>query len=150
MQLTEIEMKHITGGKMRTQEEILQRIESIKDHDFFGWQTSDLIDYLDYSNAQKFLKPDVDEKTWEGTFVPVKQRMIEYMEFAWEKANNKRGISASRTMDHYKTWLWLDGAEKLSDGCDDYEFYGKPQLIEICKYLGIDSNQYDYGMRENE
>ena len=34
-------------------------------------------------------------------------------------------------------------------GFTDYEYYGKPQLIEICKYLGVDHLQYDDGVREN-
>ena len=69
--------------------------------------------------------------------------------FAWKKANNKRGISTQRSIDHYTSWLWLDGNEDLAEKIQNYTYYGKPQLIEICKYLNIDHSKYDDGIREN-
>ena len=71
------------------------------------------------------------------------------MEFAWDKANNCRGISASRSIDHYSVWIWLLGDEdKLSD-IRDYEYYGKPQLVEICELYGWDHSKWDDGVRTN-
>ena len=83
---------------MRTQEEILARINEIKGKDFFGFETSDLIGFLNYENAKPFLKEGVKKSAWKIEKRTPKEIMIDYMPFAWEKANNKRGISASRNM----------------------------------------------------
>ena len=135
---------------MRTQKEILNRIKIVEKDDFLGFQRSDLISYLDYENARPFLKDEISAEQWKKEDKTPKEIMINYLPFAWEKANNKRGISASRSMDHYTSWLWLDGDENLHKTLSDYEYYGKPQLIEVCKYLGIDYLQYDDGIREND
>ena len=131
---------------MKTQQEILNRIEEVKSNDFFGHQRSDLIDYLDFENAKPFLKDDVTAEQWEKESKSPKQVMIDYLSFAWEKANEKRSVSAARSMAHYTAWLWLDGDETLHKTLSDYSDYGKPELIEICKYLGVDHLQYDAGV----
>jgi hypothetical protein len=135
---------------MKTQEEILQRIEEVKENDFFGHQRHDLVSYLEFENAKPFLKEGVTVEQWQVETKTPKEKMTDYMEFAWNKANDKRGLSAARSMDHYTSWLWLDGDEELYKTLSDYEYYGKPQLIEICKYLGIEHTQYDDGVREND
>lgn len=128
---------------MKTQEEILQRMEEIKNDDFFGFQRSDLIEYLDFENAKQYLKPEVTEQEWnEREIKSPKEKMLDYMPFAWNKANNQRGLSAARSIDHYRAWLWLDGNEELSQNIADYDDYGRPQLRQICDYLGIDYKQY--------
>ena len=38
---------------MKTQKEILKKIEDYKDDDFLGVKRSDLIDYLDFENAKE-------------------------------------------------------------------------------------------------
>lgn len=129
----------------RTQEEIVARMEEIKDRDFFGHQRSDLLDYLDFEHAKPYLKEGVTPEQWEevlrDTMSP-NARMIDYMSFAWEKANGERGLSAARTMDHYTSWLWLDGDETLHKTLENYTEYGKPQLREICEYLGVNSTDF--------
>ena len=138
---------------MRTQEEILERIREVKDKDIFGFEWQSLADYLDYENVKPLIKEDVTRDKWKKETRTPKEVMIEYMPFAWDKANNKRGLSAGRSIYHYKAWLWLDGNDKLSEDIEHYNYYGKPQLIEICEeiceYLGIDHKQYDDGVREN-
>lgn len=135
----------------RTQNEILVRIEEIKKDDFFGFETSDLIEYLSFENAKQYLKDNVTKEQYNEdrqSIVP-KVQMIDYMPFAWEKANNFRGLSASRSMSHYRAWLWLDGDNELWKTLEDYQYYGKDKLVEICKYLGIDASQWDDGIRKN-
>lgn len=135
---------------MRTQQEILQRIRERENDDFFGYERSDLVDYLEYENAKPFLNDTTTKESWgkEPRKSP-KDVMIEYMPFAWDKANNFRGLSASRSMSHYISWLWLDGDDELWKTLEDYEFYGKPQLVKICGYLGLDSSKWDDGVRLN-
>lgn len=140
---------------MRTQREILDRIESDEADDMFDVQKSDLVDYLDFDNAKPYLNSDYikqvesGEEKWHEPKSPA-ENIKDYMPFAWEKANNKRGLSAARSLCHMKTWLWLDGYDELSESILDYEYYGKPQLIEICRLYGLDSDQWDDGIRENE
>lgn len=129
----------------RTQQEILNRIEEIEDDDFFGHQRGDLIEYLDFENAKKFLKDGTTAEQWneyQKEVLPPREKMIDYLAFAWEKAYGERGLSAARSMDHYTSWLWLDGDEELHKTLAFYTDYGKPQLEDICRYLGVDPAQY--------
>ncbi len=138
---------------MRTQEEIVARIKAREANDVFGFEVSEYVDYLDFEHAHPYLKEGVTEDEWEGprSLTEVKDAMKDYMEFAWGKANGCRGISASRSISHYVAWMWLDGQTEIADTLeDDYEFYGKPQLVQICEYLGIDHKQWDDGRRSNE
>ncbi len=137
---------------MRTQDEIVARIKDRKEHDFLGFEVSEYIDYLNYAYAKEFLKDDTTEERWEevrkGTKTPA-EAIKDYMSFAWDKANNCRGISAGRSLCHMIAWLWLDGkdwAKKL----EDYEYYGKPQLVRICKEYDIDWRALDDGRWTNE
>ena len=132
----------------RTQQQIIDRIEARKANDFIGFEISDYIDFLDFEHVKPYLKENVTADQWKQEGDP-KAAMIEYMPFAWEKANNCRGISACRSLSHYMAWLWLDGNEELANDIADYEYYGKPQLVKICEYLGIDSNRWDDGVRVN-
>lgn len=133
----------------RTQDEILNRILEVQDKDVLGFQRVDLIVYLDFDHAKQFLKEDAKKEEWKQEVRSPKEKMIDYMPFAWEKANNCRGISAARSISHYQAWLWLDGNEELAEKIEDYEFYGKPQLVMICEYLGLDHSRWDDGIRTN-
>jgi hypothetical protein len=118
----------------------------------FGFQRNDMLEHLDFDHAKQFLKDRSTEAEWEKARAKKtpKEFMIEYMEFAWDKANEKRGLSAMRSMEHYRAWLWLDGDDVIWPELRAYTFYGKPHLIRICHYLSIDPTQFDDGIRENE
>ena len=136
---------------MRTDEEILARIEEIESEDFLGFARSDLIVCLPFDKAKKFLKEDVKESDWEvqpHDRESILKTMLDYMPFAWEKANDFRGISASRSMSHYGAWIWLAG-DDLGD-LSDYQFYGKDKLVMICDHYGWDYAQWDDDIRLNE
>lgn len=137
---------------MRTDEEILERIELIEKDggDSLGIQRSDLIFRLPFSEAKKYLKPEVTADEYQQ--LPRDResliaQMLDYMPFAWEKANNCRGISAYRNMDHYTSWIWLAG-DDLGD-LFDYQHYGKEKLRMICAHYGFDADQWDDGVRTN-
>ncbi len=136
------------SGK-RTQQEIVERIEAVKDADFFGVMSGDLLSYLDFEHARAYLVEGATADQWreaceaDGVKTP-DQRIRDYMPFAWEKANNCRGLSASRTIDHMRAWLWLDGVEWF-DEITRYSHYGKPQLVRICEHYGIDWQSLDDG-----
>jgi len=136
---------------MTTQEEIVKRIEAISGVDFFGFEKSDLLSYLDFEHAQPYLKATATATDWGEAEdqSQVRNKMLDYMPFAWEKACGCRGLSAARSLNHFSAWLWIAGNEELAESIRDYEYYGKPQLIEICKWLGVDHQQWDDGMRTN-
>lgn len=141
---------------MRTQDEIVKRIESRKADDLLGFETGEYINRLDFSNARPFLKDSVTEQDWLEACVikPPIKRMHDYMEFAWGKANNCRGISANRSVMHCIAWLWLAEEDELLMQVEDefngnYHFYGKPILEIICEHFDWDWSQWDNGIRSN-
>jgi len=138
---------------MRTQKEILKRIEARKNNDPFGWEIFEYVCYLDFNNAKPYLKKEATEESWEKREkIEPAEKIREYMPFAWEKANDCRGISAGRSLMHMLAWLWLDGKDEFLNKWNDlrdYEYYGKPQLIAICELYGINWEKYDNGERTN-
>ena len=135
---------------MRTDQEIIARIEAIKRRDFFGFETPDLIVRLPFESARPYLVPEAKAEEWE--IVPrdreyLLDEMLKYMPFAWDKANNCRGISAGRSMSHFSSWIWLAG-DDLGD-LNKYNHYGKNNLVKICEFYGWDSKQWDDGVRQD-
>ena len=135
---------------MRSNAEILARIEARKNADLLGIEVGDLVACLPYEAAKPFLQSSVTSEMW----VPVKRdrdsllaNMLDYMPFAWQKANDGRGLSALRSMAHYSAWTWLAGDD--FGELTEYEFYGKPHLIRICEQYGWEYRQWDDGVRVN-
>lgn len=129
---------------IRTQQEILDRVNTVDD--FLGTQKSDLIAYLDFEHAKEFLneeflaKVEAGEEKWEANTDP-KKEIIEYIPFAFGKAYDQRGISAGRSLMHMASWIWLDDEDfynEIKDDLEDYDNYGLPELIRICKHYGIE------------
>lgn len=139
---------------MRTQAEILNRlalIDSGKFMDPFGVWNGHLVMALPYEAALPFLTEGTTSEEFnkirtvnDGAIIA---EMLDYMPFAWGKANDFRGLSAARTMDRYGAWLWLLNID-LGE-MRDYEFYGKPNLIRICDHFGWDASQWDDGVHTN-
>ena len=142
---------------MRTQQEIVARIRKRRDLDPYGFEWQIYLVYLDYAHAKEFLKDyDITEEQWAKVrghldHTQLRQEMIDYMPFAWLKANGFRGLSAWRSLAHYVAWLWLEDAwpEEEVDNLLDYEYYGKDHLRKICEHLGLDPDQWDDGVRKN-
>lgn len=134
----------------KTQDEIVARINNRKGSDLFGFETSQYIDYLDFEHAIVFLKEGTTRRQWRKAFKDTKppvEAIKDYMPFAWEKANDCRGISAGRSIMHMIAWLWLDGKDWPE--IIDYKYYGKPQLVRICKEYSIDWKALDDGKWRN-
>lgn len=140
----------------RTDNEILSRIKSLENDpaDFFGFQRSDLIGYLPFESAKPFLKEGATKEDWPHhkprNRQSVMDDMLSYMSFAWEKANNNRGLSAARSINHMQSWLWMLGEEDAAKAIEDYDLYGKPQLRAICEHFGWDWEQWDDGRWAND
>ncbi len=107
-----------------------------------------LIDYISFEAAKPHLKEEYIEKFEKGEekwdqITDIKesvQDFLDYMVFAWGKAEDQRGISAGRSISKLSTWMWMLGRKDLSDILQDsdlYNPYGAPALIECCKKLEI-------------
>lgn len=143
---------------LRTQEEIIERIAYLAEdfRDFSGAARGDLIEFLTFENAKPFLKPETTEEMWKDIFKEVTPENIafavkDYMPFAWEKANDCRGLSAGRSVNHMEAWIWLLNDQELMDGLEavPYQHYGKEKLIFISEKFGIDWRALDDGVRTN-
>ena len=121
--------------------------------DWMGTKRSDLVNYLAFDDAKEWLKPGTTEEQWNESrraassgidpLVEAKQ----YLDFAWNKANGCRGLSAGRSLEHYWAWLWLAGEDEFIKALkfEEYEYYGKELLTSICAYLNVDPVPLDDG-----
>jgi hypothetical protein len=119
---------------MRTQDEISKHMKEIENDDFCGFQRQVLGQYLDIEHAKEHFKAIKDE--WNQT--PLENAlddMKEYMEFAWRKVEDHRGLSAGRSVEKMEAWLWLlEDFETLNAVKEtSYENYGTPKLAVICR-----------------
>ena len=138
----------------RTQDEIVARIEERKGNDFLGWERSDYVAYLDFPLVKPFLKEGTTPEQWRVNTTDPRENILDYMEFAWDKANSERGISANRSISHCMAWLWLAGEDALLEKVEheyntNYCYYGKPILEMICDHFGWDWKVWDDGDRSN-
>ncbi len=122
---------------MRSQNQIVERIKDAKE-DFFGFAMGVLIDFVEKDRrAREDWIPDDKEDILpfvEPTKENVLRQMREYLPFAFDKASNERGISASRSVTKFTTWLWLLEDDYLYQyACNDenYPMYGRPILEKI-------------------
>ena len=129
---------------MRTTEEIIKRLDEIKESklDFFGFESIDLLTVLPYDKAKPYLKEDTKPEDWKPDACDdeaVKKRIVEYLDFAWEKAHDHRGLSASRSISHFSAWCWLLGDDEAFAFVTDeknYPPYGAPVLEFLSKRFG--------------
>lgn len=133
----------------RTQDQIVSKIREWIPKDFLGFKVNDLLVCLDWEHAKQFLKPEAEQ---EWKIEPcdresILKKMRDYMPFAWEKANGERGISAGRSMCHFTAWTWLIGDEDKFADLEEYEFYGKDNLLKLCHHYGWTDE--DNGVRSN-
>ena len=127
---------------MRTQDEIAAKIRGSRG--FLDFTTDALLHYLDFEHAREFIKPDVTAEKWAECHVPladdkVISEMRDYMAFAWEKVEDHRGISASRSVDKMTAWAWLlgDGGAYEAIEAAGFTNYGAPKLAAVCITLGF-------------
>lgn len=122
------------SGTFRTDEQILTRIEMVRPNDFLGTETGDLIAALSFEAAKSFLKSDATEESFDQWRKSNREAVIaeatNYLEFAVGKMQNERGLSANRSIDHYRAWIWLAFDDETFRRFDDadYGWYGRNQL----------------------
>lgn len=144
---------------IQPQELIVEKYREVSPVDPLGFESGEYMLYMDYTHVEEFLQGkhqnEETRKEWDETARTVEvllKAMEEYMSFAWDKANNFRGLSADRSIRHYVAWTWLIGDEEFSKKIGDavYEFYGKDILVMICERYGWDHlEEWDDGVRKN-
>jgi len=136
---------------MLTKEEVLKQIAS-------GRKKSECLDRRDFIRLCEFLKPEElhiiglsttsDYQPSEWTEENIKKVLKGDLEFAFEKALNKRGISSSLMYEVIKMWLWI--LEDPLVDFDEYAYYGLPLYKAVAlKYgfsnpIGDDTGSEDY------
>lgn len=123
---------------MRSYSEIQQRIRD--DDGFFGFGIEVLATYLPLEECREFLKEGVED--WDhkaNTTDVIYNDLAEYMSFAWEKANAERGLSAIRSIEKVKAWLFLLERDDILIALEEHdtEPYGKGMLRFVCQQLEL-------------
>lgn len=129
---------------MKTQEQLIERYQQVADNDFFGAKRGDLAKYMTRESLAAVGAPVSDDQAHligkPLTRDAVLAEMHNYMTFAWDKANNERGLSAGRSINHFEAWLWLLGDEEalaFAEDAENYPDYGRPILHYICERFGF-------------
>ena len=95
---------------MRSPEQIFQKIQELNMKDHFGFQREVMLGTLPFEFAKPLLKEGTTAEMWDdarnlGNDHNIIEEMREYMIFGWEKAQNERGVSATRTVCKMMGWL---------------------------------------------
>jgi hypothetical protein len=136
-------MSTTTTTLPRSQEQIAARIESIKADDFFGFRREVLLGSLDFEHARPFLKAEATVEAWEEepaetTVESVLQSATKYLDFAFGKALDHRGISAGRSVEKMTEYAWLLGDDALAERMGGhYAQYGMPALLAFAERFDL-------------
>lgn len=108
--------------------------------DFFGFGHEVLVSCLDFEHAKPFLKADMTADGWHPLLgrEKVLTEMKRYLDFAWGKAEDHRGLSAGRSVVKLTTFAWVLGMDSLIKEIDaaPYAYYGCPKLRVVAMALG--------------
>jgi hypothetical protein len=130
---------------MRTPDEIVARIIARRLRDPLGFEINEYVLALDYEHARAFIRPETVAKDWGAPSYQsdevVLERMQTYVDFAYEKINDERGISAHRSIGHYIAWLYLVGNDELRAWVEkevdtNYHSYGRHIMDRIVTAYG--------------
>ncbi len=134
------------------QDAVIEIIEGTDD--FFGFSKSVAFDYLPLiENTKKYFKDEylkkIENKEIEHIHITdiyeAAQDFLDYMVFAWMKAMDEKGISASRSIYKLSAWMKILNRSDIADILTKdslYYPYGRPALKEACKQLGIKYPDY--------
>jgi len=125
---------------IRTQEQILVRIEQVSGDDWLGFAVEVLVDALDYEHAKPYLKEGVTAEAWSVRLngQTVEDQAKGYLEFAIGKIEDHRGISATRSVSKLTEYAWLLGRDDVVAAMDGahYPQYGAPKVKAFADGMG--------------
>ena len=127
----------------RTMSEIAKRLLESRKKLFEG---EVYLKFLDYEHAKPVLKEGIKPEDWDEplplTREAVLAEMRSYMIFAREKVQDHRGISACRSVEKMRAWIFVLGDDDCTEDVDHAQ-YGAPILKAICE-------RYDFPMPDDE
>ncbi len=125
---------------MLTQKQIIDAVNNgRKSEALDGRDYSRLADFFPASDLDAFGFSLKDGATWNvkpWTEDEVRKQLKHDVEFAFEKAYNQRGISASMMHAVVKMWMWILEDEKLVYG-EDFDDYGVNYLRRVAVNHGL-------------
>lgn len=140
----------------RTHSEIVAQLRHVlaSNPDPFGVEPSRLLDALPFELAKEWLRSEVTAGEWEQqpgrlrTLEDVMKSAVEYLPFAWAKANEARSSSSSiRSVAHFRGLAWLTGNaafyEKMKS--NPQRFDAKVALVAASEFFGVNWREYDNG-----
>lgn len=140
---------------MKTQAQILEELANnkLRSNTIDGRDFVRLAEFFPEEDLVKFgvARPEGSTTPWQPkgwTEEEVKKQLAADVEFGFEKALNRRGISSSLMYECVKMWMWVLEDEELQD-FDDYAQYGLPLFKAVAvKYnlpnpIGDDSGNED-------
>lgn len=124
-----------------------------EEDDFFGFAREVAYRFMPFEDAKDHLTEEFLEKIEKGEkkYVQITdvmeavQDFLDYMVFAWMKAAEGKGISASRSIIKLSAWMQILSRPDVADILNDdslYAPYGKPALRKACDILGIEAPDY--------
>jgi len=129
---------------MLTKEEVLEAIKDGKESQC--WTDSRdymrLIIYFDTSEWYHFGFEINDGKSHtpkDWTIDNILNQLKDDLEFAFEKALNKRGISSSEMFEVIKMWMWVLEDELQNFKDDEYAMYGLPLYKAVALKYGFEN-----------
>lgn len=120
----------------------------------FGFCREVAESYLPWDSVKKYFNEEYLKKIESGEeqrsarvtdVMEAAQDFLDYMVFAWMKADNERGLSASRSIEKLSAWMKILSRPDVAAVLDDeelYPMYGKPALRKACEMLGIKCPDY--------
>lgn len=131
---------------VRTSEELAAKVAELWDSPSspFGFGAEVLIPELPLDQAAPYLKEEAlaryraGEEIWHGGDldpVRIRREAIEYLEFAYGKAMDHRGISAFRSIEKLAAYCWLLGAPWDLVAGAPHANYGAPGLMAAAGFL---------------
>lgn len=137
--------------QLRTQEEIATRFAQLQNSkEMFDFRSEILVNYVTFENVKLYLEEEylkeveAGTKSFEEPITDIEKcanDFLDYMKFAWGKAEDERGLSAMRSIQKLDMWLWIMSRDDLCKIITDdnlYNPYGAPALIEVCNQMGIE------------
>lgn len=121
---------------LRSERDIEDRIAALRLAGDQQFQVDDLLEYLPDSRRMEIGGSDGPQLQADRESVLAAMR--EYMPFAWCKADDGRGLSAMRSLEHYAAWVWLLGDDWRFPDLTNAKGYGHQQLLALCRHYGFD------------
>lgn len=127
---------------MRTAEEIVRRVEHVREDDLLGFRREVLLSYVPYDAAVRAV-PAIAERITPEEWEPESPDSLEeharrYLGFAIEKILDHRGISATRSVEKLTEYAWLLGRDVVVTAMGEapYAWYGAPIVKVFATMLG--------------